>query len=418
MHPRYRPWTLLLGLLAVFAVARTAFAVDRYDLQHGQSYTGEALLPGEFDEYVLQLARGSTVALSFGKAPPSGLRPGIDFINDNYQRVGVIATGVNRLTSTAIQSSGRYRFLIGGVRDTVGGYRLKAVVRPARTFVLKVRASDARQPRRLDFGSYAGLTTTITLKWKGETPLTATLGDPAGDDVALPEPVAKKGALIFKDVPTETFGTYALNIEVPEDTIKWSAKVRINGSLPRGEARDVRTGPRIRTLDLVTRGFLVNPVVVVRGEYGGPNEIGLTGSLNGPEPQLPDATVRCGRSAVDGARPSREFRLRCSNGLTVEVRDLERDEEGRATRYEAVAIRGATGRGSASIRDLTYDERGLPATWTEIRRFATTGRVHELHFSDVDRFANGVLRGYRVEHVRPDGSRATYEYAPITLPNQ
>lgn len=407
---------LLVALILAF-VGSVAYAVDRHPLGHRDSYLGEALLVGEFDEYTTELARGSTLTISFGRAAPGRLRPGVEFVNDNYSRVGVTPVGAGRLRTATISRGGRYRFLIGGVRGTVGGYRVAASIQPGRVFVLKAKPKFGVEPKRLEFGSYAGFEADLTVKWKGDTPLGVTLTAPDGTDVELPTPVTKKSALIYRGLPTEQFGDYRVDLDVPEGTAKWSAKVKVKGSLDRGEQRDVRRGAQPRTLELVTRGFLLTPVVRVRGETGGPNDIGLTGSINGPEPQVTETAVRCARAIIDGARPATHYRLSCSDGTNVEVTELVENGDGRALSYVA-EVRSPAGRGTSRIQDVEYDDDGRPTSWTEQRSFASTGRTHELRFSAIDRFSNGVIRGYTVEHTPPDGPTRSYDYAPIDLPNQ
>ena len=87
----------------------------------------------------------------------------------------------------------------------------------------------------------------------------------------------------------------------------------------------------------------------------------------------------------------------------------------RVTRYDAPSIRTPQGSGSATLSDFTYDAQGHPAGWTELRRFAASGRSYELVFSRAEYFSqNGYCKAFRVvARQLPDGVPRTYDYAPF-----
>jgi hypothetical protein len=405
-----------MALAAAFCLASSAGALDRNELHSGDSALGDISEPGTYDEFTIRAARGSSMTISIAKSGGGAFVPAIGVYNDNYQGVPVAPISATSVRGDGLPS-GQYRILVGGQRYTVGAYRVKTTLQPAKTFL--AAGTGASPVASTTFGAYEGFDATITIKWKGPAPVTLTsvIGP---DGAALTSSAAPKTtASTFQQGGwrATALGDHVVNLAVPEGTVKWTVTVKVAGKLPAGRSFDFRatTPPDVPGVEFPSFGR--SPIVTIPGERGGPNEILLfaTGGL-------PDATFidfgagagGCSRAARDTASPPTKYLLYCLDGFFAEIENVVRDDAGLVTSYDAPSMRTPWGSGSATLTDITRDAAGRTTGWTEVRRFDATGRSYELVFSDAQYLPGGACKAFRVkERLLPDGVPRTYDYAPV-----
>lgn len=410
-------------LLSVPSVVDGA-AVNRFEMRHRDTYFSEILKPGEFDEYLIELVRGTRGAFSFRRSGDGNFRPAAGLLTNDFTRqIPRLPLGTMGIQTAGVPAHAVHRLLVQGADGTVGGYRVRATLRPERRFLLAAKATDTEPATMLHFGAFEGYTFSVALKWKGTGPVTLDpIVDGDGTELASPE-APKEGKTSFKQggfvVPVTT--DYFATLQVPAGVKKWTLTVKLKGRLPTGAVHDVR-GQVPRAADTV---FMVtgraHPMVQIVGEPGGPNDFGLFALDGLPNTEFADERAgRLFRTPLEaGADPTR-YELRSLNGFVAFIESVVRDLDGEITSFDAPVLRSPGGSGSSSITGITYEDEPLmpgtprtPAGWTEVRHYNATGRTHTLVYSNIERFPNTAIKTYEVEHTAPDGTKRSYQFAPF-----
>lgn len=407
-------FALALALLATLVPAAGAF--ERHAIEPGDSFTGTILAPGALDECTMELARGTVMRFTIAKAGAGNYRPAIALYTDDYQEIGITGVGPSTVQALPVSNSGTFRVLVAGGGTSVGGYRVATAAAPQKKFVLA--ATPAAPSDTLTFGAYPGFTFSVSLRWKGPSPVTLkSLTGPHGASLTSAQTPRSSGTSWSQaGFEVAERGDHTLVLDVPAGTLKWSATVVLAGRLPRGVAHDFRPDgfPEQPTISFPSLGRF--PIVRVTGEVGGPNECVLSSQAQTPDAAFLDGgagTAGCSRSPLGGGDPPAAYLLYCVNGFVAHIDSVERDGANRVTAYEAPDVRTPQGSGNASLSDFTYDAAGRVLGWTEVRRFDASGRVHRLEFSDIRYFASGLAKAYRVVHTPPSGVPRAYDYAPF-----
>jgi hypothetical protein len=398
MRPRFAPAALLL----VLATA-SAPAFDRNDVQSGDVVVGDILAPFTFDEFTIQAARGSYLTVVAAGVAPRPINPQLGIFNDDYAALSLIGSGPASLGSAEPLASARYRVIVGGLGGTVGAYRLKATLKPATRFTYAGGAGAATP--QLTFGAYAGFDATVSVAWKGKTPLTLTsvVGPDGGVVTGAAAPRATRTTFTQRGFHASATGDYVATLAVPSDAVRWTATVQLAGRLPAGAKYDFRTAaePERPTIAFPSGGRF--PIVAVVGELGGPNDCPLSSVGSAPDAAFLDGgggAGGCARSATDAAQPPTSYLLGCNDGFAAYASDVERYVDGPWSGYVkafvARTVRSPQGSGSATLSDFTYDAFGRPTGWTELRHFDASGRDHLLTISDAAYFGNGACKAFRV----------------------
>lgn len=411
-----------LASAAVVILVASAGAFDRHTIEHGDTVLGEVLVGRTFDEYAIRAARGSFLFISVAKAGSGNLSPALGVYNDDYQGLGLVATGPSSVVTATPTASSQYRIIVGGTGSSVGSYRMRVALKPATKFALA--GSPATPSSSLTFGAYPDYGATVSIRWKGAAPVTlASLTGPDGAVLtSATPPRTTKSSSSQGGFRTTTIGDHVLLLDVPDGTVKWSATVQLSGKLPRGATHDYRSDalPEPDTVTFPSVGR--SPVVAVAGESGGPNECILSAAGAQPDASFLDGgagTGGCSRAPREQGDLPTKYLLFCVDGFFADVTGVERYAtgpwQGWIRSYEAPSIRTPQGSGSATLTDFTYDAAGRPTGWTERRRFDATGRTHELVFSNAEYFSGSAYcKAFRVsERLLPDGAARIYDYAPF-----
>src|ERR1043166_2272705 len=124
------------GVLFVLAAAIPATGFDRHAIEPGDTVLGEIDLGRTYDEYTMRAPRGSTVSLQLSKAG-GAYRPIMGLYTEDYLEVPLVGTSASRaMTLSPVGISQRLRIIVGSGGSTIGAYRLKATVKPAKSFTL------------------------------------------------------------------------------------------------------------------------------------------------------------------------------------------------------------------------------------------------------------------------------------------
>jgi hypothetical protein len=230
-----------LAFTAVVILVASAGAFDRNTIEHGDTVLGEILVGRTFDEYTIRAARGSFLSVSVGKAGAGNLSPALGVYSDDYQGLGLVATGPTSVLTATPTASSQYRIIVGGTGSTVGAYRMRVALKPATKFAL---AGSAASPEKtLTFGAYPDYDATISIRWKGAAPVT--IGSLTGPDGAAlastAAPRTTKSSFTQGGFRTLAIGDHVVLLDVPDGTVKWSATVQLSGKLPRGATHDYRS---------------------------------------------------------------------------------------------------------------------------------------------------------------------------------
>lgn len=391
------------------ATTSEAAVLRREAIEPGDTVLADNLVPGESDEYLLDLPRGAVAALTVSRAGPGGWRPRFGLFTDAFAPVAFEPTPP--LRTTPLPVSGTYHLIVGGAQGTVGGYRVRVGVAPQRSAAAS--GSGDAAPAPLVLGAFEGSVLDVTIRWKG--PAAVTLASFSGPDAA---PLGGAGGAqvrgsvsVQRGFVAAVRGDQTAVFDVPPGTSRWSASIRVRPPRLAGATRDLRTTavPERPTVDLPFAGSL--PVVRLLDEAGGPNDVFFTGGTSAPGAFAfaGEETGPCGLLG-DPDDPTR-FELRCRNGHSARIEDVVRDGGGRITSFEALDVRSPRGTGSASFSGFEYDpSTGLPTAWREVRRFDATGGVHDLRVSGVRRLGNGSTSAYVLVHTGPDGVPRTYQF--------
>jgi hypothetical protein len=343
---------------------------------------------------------------------------------EDYAAVSLIGSGPSSLGSAEQLGSARYRVIVGGLGASVGAYRLKATLKPALIFTYTGGAGAASP--QLPFGAYAGFDASVSVVWKGKSPVTLTsvVGPDGAAVTSASAPRATRTTFMQRGFHASATGDYVLNLAVPADAVRWTATVQLAGRLPAGATYDYRTttAPERPTISFPSGGRF--PVVAVVGEYGGPNDCVL--SSTGPTPDaafIDDGAGAggCARSPTDGAQPPTSYLLGCNDGFAAETSAVERYVDGPwmglVKAYVAQSVRSPQGAGSSTLSDFTYDAFGRPTGWVELRHFDASGRDHLLTVSRAEYFGNGVCKAFRVAESLMVGGAPAYthvaDYSPF-----
>lgn len=421
LSPRFPP-RALLGAAVVAAAAGAALRtgdpaaaaiVERHDIAAGDVVLGDNLVPGDLDEYVVPLPRGAVVSITLVRSGAGGWKPRLGVFDDDYRPVRI--QPFLPLRTEAIPRTGLTRFLVGNAPGSVGGYRFGLKVAPLKR--TGASGSGDAAPKNLVFGALPGSEVDVSIRWKGPAAVTlAGLTTPSGPLGGASAPVVKSNAKGGKSSQTgfdvTTLDDVTLALDVPAGTVRWSVAVKITPPRPGpGANHDFRSvgPPEPPTLDLPATGD--TPMIVVRGERGGPNDLLFTGGTQFPGAISPDGsdTGGCFNVPIDAGRTRVE--LRCRSGYVAELSGVLRDPSGRITSFVGDTVRSPAGNGSIALTDITYAGTSNRATgWREVRRFDGTGAEHRLEVSDIRRFPSGAVKSYVVVHTPPDGVPRTYQY--------
>lgn len=409
-----RPGTPAAACAAALLLAAAAAAgiITREDVESGDTILGDIRVPGAVDEYDFLAPRDATIVLDLRGAPPAGWRPAATLAADGIDLlVPFQGIGPTTVRSGALSTTGTWRLLVSSAGDTTGGYKLRLVVDPGRSFQAS-GAGDA-QPGPLAFGAVPGTSLTATLRWKGVTPVTfGEVTGPGGAPLAAGTPKTKGRTTVVSGISTTAFGDHALSYAVPAGTKTWSVRVKAKPPrAPKGSVRDFRTEetPEPPAIDILNVGQL--PYVTIRGERGGPNDILF---LGGESPTAFVGDARRGNCILGAADPGEipsSYRFACTAGFLADIADVVR-EAGRVRSFSAV-VRTPSGSGTVEFAEIEYDAAGRPASWTESRTFDASGHVHQLAFSHLGRRTDGTIIAYTVVHTAPGLEPRTYDYAPL-----
>jgi hypothetical protein len=421
MRPRF-------ALAALFFLVSTASApaFDRNDVRSGDVVFGDILVPRTLDEYAIQAARGSYLTLVASGVAPRPISPALGIYTDDYQAVGLLGTSPASLGSAGALDSARYRIIVAGLGTSVGAYRLKATLKPATKFTFAGGAGAATP--QLTFGAYEGFDATISVVWKGKTPvaLTSVVGPGGVDVTSAATPRATRATFTQRGFHAPATGDYVATLAVPADAVRWSATVQVAGRLPAGATLDFRTigAPERPTIAFPTGGRF--PIVAVVDELGGPNEcvLSASGLSSAPDAAFLDGGAGaggCARTPTGSAQPPTSYVMGCNDGFWVDASSVERYADGTwqglVKSYVATSIRSPQGVGSSTLSDFTYDAALRPTGWTELRHFDASGRDHLLTISRAEYFPNGYCKGFRAtESLMVDGAPAythVADYAPF-----
>lgn len=382
--------TLVLIVLAALCGSVRAAAVDRFEIEPGDTVISEILRPGEFDEFVLRLPRGSTATLTFGRTGAGNWLPSAALFDSAYSQVPMGpfgSAGIRNLNP--LGASGVYRVLATGFDRTVGGFRVRTRVKTGRKFALSGKAKDPAAPRHLRFGALEGASIAVRIKWRGDQPVTLRhLTGPDGAPLVSDAPAGGSSTSFSQAGFTAPgFGDHLLALDVPEGTRSWSAQVTVDGAFPRGTTRDVRgqVPPGRDSVSLAPTQF--QPVVTVLGEAGGTGDFGMSVFNGRPDADFvsPALTGPCDRTPLElGDQPSR-YLLRCRNGYLADIRDVVHGPDGLINGYRVEVARSPAGSGSAVLGGFEYDADLQASAWTETRTYHSTGNTHILAFSDIVR---------------------------------
>ncbi len=411
-----------LASAALVILAASAGAFDRHTIEHGDTVLGEVTVGRTFDEYTIRAARGSFLSVSVGKGGGGNLSPALGVYTDDYQGLGLLATGPTSVLVASPTASSQYRIIVGGTGSTVGAYRMRVALKPAKSFAL---AGNTVSPEKtLTFGAYPGFDATISVRWKGASPVTvASVTGPDGAAVtSTAAPRTTRSSSTQDGFRATSVGDHVVVLDVPDGTVKWSATVKLSGALPRGATHDYRSAvlPDPDAVAFPSAGR--TPIVAIVGESGGPNECILSSAGAQPDASFLDGgagTGGCSRAPREPGEFPTKYLLFCVDGFFAELTGVERYAsgpwQGLIEGYEAPSIRTPQGSGSATLSGFAYDATGRPTGWTEVRRYDATGRAHELVFSNAEYFSgSGFCKAFRVAaRLLPNGVSRTYDYAPF-----
>jgi hypothetical protein len=411
-------WAALVVAAAVVAAdglsAARAAGMRREAIQSGDTVLADILAPGEVDEYVFDALRGGRVTVSFGAVAPGRWKAAMALHDAAYGLIpfaGLSPTAV--VNATPLAAGGMHRLIVSSVEPSVGGYRIRVTASPGRSFVLSGTGDAAPAP--LVFGALPDSEVTVSLRWRGPAPVTlASLTGPDGAALtSAASPKVRRGTSTQAGFVTVATGDHGAVVAVPTGTKDWSLRISVKPPrAPRGTTHDLRTVgvPEPPALRLVNSAE--NPLVLVEGETGGPNEI--LPYFGGASPGvriLDERRLGCGAIVLDpGAAPT-SYEFVCANGWRVRIRDTVR-ADGRVKAFDAYELRSPSGTGRTTLRDAAYDALGRVAAWTETRTFDASGRTHLLVFSDILRRADGAVLAYSVIHTPPGGAPRRYDYGP------
>jgi len=393
---------VLAALLSVLATSG-ATAFDRNPIASGDVVYGDILQPYTLDEFPLPAVYGSMLSLTVNGAAPRAIKPTLGVYDDNYATVAMIGTSPTSAKSAGGLATGVYRLIVGGVGASVGAYRLKASLKPTTKFTFG-GGKGAANPQ-LQFGAFAGYDATISVQWKGASPVTLTsvVGPGAAPVIGAGTPKTSKNSFSQSGFHAALPGDYLATLAVPADAVRWSATVTLSGKMPAGVTRDFRStgAPGRPTVAFPTFGRF--PVVIVVGEVGGPNGCLLSSAGSSPDGAFLDGGAGsggCASSIADANDPPTKYELGCNDGFLAEVESVERYSDGpwagKLKSFVAPTLLSPQGSGSATLTDFTYDAAGRPTGWTETRHFDASGRDHRLVVSNAEYFANGICKGFRV----------------------
>jgi len=398
-YPRgVRRWTLLCSSLALTVLVLPVLAapVQRRRVVSGQSTTHRIDRPGEFQEFVLAAARGSKIRVLLGKAGARSCNPIGGVLDGNYSPVPLLGTSVTNFgTPLPLTRSGDVRVLTAGANGTVGSYKVKATIKPAKSFKVsaKVRslAADPYPQTSLTFGAYPGFTFTVKIGWKGPSPVTLdAVTGPGGEELVTNDPAKRRKQSVKRaGFSVQAFGDHHVRVNVPAGTKKWTISVKLAGKLDKGDAVDARLphpGPDgVRVVSAVAV-----PLVQVVTENGGPNDFAVAGQDGLPIAVFSDRrSGGCARATVElDPATATAYEMRCVNGYLALVEGVVRDENDNVLGFELPLLRSPAGSGSATISGVVYDQARKPLGWTEVRHFPATGNTHTLVFSEIERYTN------------------------------
>lgn len=401
-----RASVILALAAAVLATPAPGATVGRFHARHGDTCTARIVAPGEFDEYIVDVARGARLTVRLGTASPGSCRPITGILDGDYVPVPVSATSARSVSlGVPAQRSAELRVLVTGQNGSVGGYRVTTLLRPGRRFAQKGKArksdADTEAQRTLVFGAYPGYTFRVSASSKGGTPATvAAVTGPSGEEIA---PVAAKrrpGKAAALEYTVTEFGDHRVALDVPADVRSWRVSVTLSGRLPQGSDHDLREDDvRPAPIKLIPSASV--PLVQAAGEHGGPNSFGMTAQGGRPVAVFADSrTGACVRATAEQTSTPSTYELRCANGYLAEIEDAAADEDGLLRGFTAPLLRDPIGSGSAVLENITYDALGWPTGWTETRRYSASGTTHTLTFSELEHYTG-------IDHlpVRPDSDR-------------
>jgi hypothetical protein len=379
--------------LAVLAAVGSAAPVGRMNAGSGDTVLGTIVKPGGFGELVLSAPRGARFGVLLGKAGPGSCKPVGGFLDGNYVPVPAAGRSPSNFTTAPVTESGVYRLIVTGSNGTVGHFRVKATVKPQKTFALKGKApkeaGDLPPSRSLVFGAIAGATFTVQVKWKGATPVTLdVVTDPDGVPLTSDLPAKhRKRATTLPGYTAARMGDYRVRVSVPDGTKSYTVTVKLAGKLPPSVDRDNRVqSPTADSVELVPAGSL--PLVKIVGERGGPNDFGLAAVGTQPSAVFADRRAgQCLRATTEATAEPSTYELRCTNGYSAEVENAV-VVDGTLPGFDVPRIRSPLGTGSATLSELVFDAAGLPVSWTEVRTYHATGTTHSLRFSAAERYTN------------------------------
>lgn len=400
--------------MAIDVPSADATVVRRESIVSGDTVLADVLVPGEIDEYVFLAPRGAVAEIAFGKVPPGNWKTALGLFDFDYRSLTLSGTTPTvASTPVPIATSGQMRLLFSSAGTSVGGYRFKFKLTPQRSFAATGTGTAAAAP--LVVGAAAGSELTVTLRWRGASPVTLTsLVGPSGPLTSSKPPVVKGPSSIQAGFVTTAFGDQTASIDVPVGTKSWSLKVAVKPPAPvHGTVRDLRAGGPEERPAVELRNTADTVVVVVRDEQGGPNDVVIQPGATVPGIRLLDLRATgCGGAAIDGGDTPGSYRYVCANGFRAELRNVVR-AGGRIVGFDAVELVSPLGTGSSVLSDCVFDAGGLPVSWTEVRTFDASGSVHRIEVSDVVRNAGGTVLAYSVVHTPRGGVPRRYDYAPL-----
>ena len=420
--PRIRSAFARIAAAAVVAAAAAPAAggvPQRVHAAPGDTVRGDVLFPGDFDEITFDAPRGARVSLSFRRQAPGAWTPYMGILGDLYApNYSLLVFPTKALIDRPLEASGRHRLIVSGADGSTGGFEVRLALQPAKKFVAPQTGDDT--PETFTFGAVAGAAVSVAISWKGPAPVTlASIDGPDGPVTSASAPRTTSRSSVQSGFTTTSVGDHVATFVVPEGTVKWSAKFTVTSPKPApGVVRDLRTPgvPVPPGVEFVPGGDLLG--FRVKDERGGPNDV-----LVAPYPAIPAEILaaaldnRAGGCATGsretGPQPG-SYIYRCSNGWTADVESVVR-VGGRIVSFDVPSVRSPAGTGSVTVRDVTYDVAGRPATWTETRTYDATGHTHVIRVTGVVRASDGRVYTASIEHTDPDGNVRAIDYSVVSL---
>lgn len=409
-----RTTTLLCALAAVVAAALPAAAYERVAIGDKDVVLGSITEAESLHEYLVDVPRNAVFSLSLPKQKDSRLQGSMGIFSTAYREQNALLIGKRKIQLAAPPTtSAQLRAIVLGVNQSTGNYVLKPRIKVQKKHVIRGKRSDLSPPGQIVFGALPGYDVDVKIAWSGPDPVT--IGEflaPDGSAVTSAEPgKQKRSTFRQRGFRTAQFGDHRVVLDIPSTAKSWTLLVTQKAKT-QGRTLNLRPQqgmvPRLE-LGLAAAGV---PVVIVKGESGGGNELLFTGGNTQPRPiGAIGATEACVLTALDFGPTPALWSVTCGLTHSALLTVGDRDANRRILDYTAFPVLTPGGSGRVELSDFAYDASNRLQGWTEARRFDTSGNEHLLVVSEIA--IVGSATTFTVHHTDPDGATRRYDFIPL-----